>query len=61
MRIEDDGSGIAVGQREGVGVTSMRERAEELGGGFRISPAQPHGTVVEVEIPLTQEVEGSRQ
>ena len=32
MRIEDDGVGIAPGARAGVGLLSMRERAEELGG-----------------------------
>ena len=32
LRVRDDGGGLAAGRRPGVGLSSMRERAEELGG-----------------------------
>jgi two-component system NarL family sensor kinase len=36
----------------GVGLISMCERAEELGGAFAIHPRQAGGTEVEVRLPL---------
>lgn len=50
--VTDDGKGIADEYRAGVGLTSMRERAEELGGRFAIAPIQPKGTQLLVTIPL---------
>jgi signal transduction histidine kinase len=38
-------------QEEGIGLTSMRERAEELGGSFIITQAAPNGTVVRAVLP----------
>jgi two-component system, NarL family, sensor kinase len=38
--------------REGVGLTSMRERAEELGGPFHLAPAEPHGSIVRAFLPV---------
>ncbi len=52
IEIVDNGIGIADKYRAGVGLTSMRERAEELGGTFAIAPTQPHGTRLSVSIPL---------
>ncbi len=52
LTITDDGIGIGGLQAPGVGLTSMQERAEELGGTFRILPVQPHGTWLQVTIPL---------
>jgi signal transduction histidine kinase len=40
------------GYRAGVGITSMRERAVELGGSCVIEPRLPHGTLVRVALPL---------
>lgn len=51
LRVADDGIGTGSGASGGVGLRSMRERAEELGGSFRIDPAAHHGTVVEVYLP----------
>jgi signal transduction histidine kinase len=50
--VRDDGSGIPDGFRRGVGVTTMSERAAELGGLLTVSRVEPHGTVVEAELPL---------
>ena len=49
--ITDDGVGVAPGRHTGVGLSSMRERAAELGGRLTIEPNHPHGTVVAVELP----------
>ena len=37
IEVSDDGKGIEDTDRSGVGLTSMRERAEELGGTFTIN------------------------
>src|SRR5450755_227700 len=52
VEIVDDGIGLKTGYRAGVGLLSMRERAEELGGRWEISPSQGGGTKVSVNIPL---------
>jgi signal transduction histidine kinase len=39
--------------RPGVGISSMRERAEELGGTLAIEPNTPVGTRVIASIPLS--------
>lgn len=52
MRIADDGVGIQEDHRNGVGLASMRERAEELGGTLRLTVEVPRGTAVEVRLPL---------
>jgi two-component system, NarL family, sensor kinase len=44
--IEDDGVGLPEQYRAGVGITSMRERASELGGTCSISRRDPSGTTV---------------
>lgn len=54
LAIEDDGRGIPARYAPGVGVHSMRERTEELGGTFTIGPAAPRGTRVVVTIPLPE-------
>jgi signal transduction histidine kinase len=54
IEIIDNGIGITEKYRAGVGLTSMRERAEELGGTFAIAPIQPHGTRLSVSLPLLQ-------
>ncbi len=51
LEIRDDGCGIAPDERPGIGLTSMRERAEELGGRLSILPLAP-GTLVHAVIPL---------
>lgn len=51
IEIDDDGGGIATGQPGGVGLRSMRERAEELGGVCIIMPLPEGGTRVRVLLP----------
>jgi signal transduction histidine kinase len=53
VTVEDDGAGLAPGRVAGVGMVSMRERAEELGGRFAIGPRpEGPGTRIEVRLPL---------
>lgn len=49
--IADDGSGPAV-VVPGVGLTSLRVRAEELGGALDIGPADDTGTVLHLSLPV---------
>jgi two-component system NarL family sensor kinase len=49
--IHDDGVGIPDGYRAGVGITSMRERAAELGGTCVIEAEPTGGTVVRAWLP----------
>lgn len=57
ITIVDDGIGIAPDFLAGVGLTSMRERAEELGGDFDVAPIKPKGTRLSVCIPLVSEMQ----
>jgi signal transduction histidine kinase len=52
VQVVDDGCGLPHVRRYGVRITSMRERAEELGGRFSIDSALPRGTLIEVHLPL---------
>lgn len=63
IEIEDDGGGMAAGTRPGVGIRSMRERAEELGGALQIdSPAgeAARGTRVRAALPLERPAAAGR-
>lgn len=51
LEVTDDGLGIAAARPAGIGLISMRERAEELGGTFRIEPVASGGTRVEAWLP----------
>ena len=52
VEVVDDGSGWQAGARAGVGLASMRERAEELGGTLVLSAAPGGGSRVLASIPL---------
>jgi two-component system, NarL family, sensor kinase len=52
IEVRDDGTGPAVGWQPGVGVTSMRERAAELGGWCRFQPSPAGGGRVAALLPL---------
>jgi signal transduction histidine kinase len=52
ITIHDNGIGLPVDRNYGVGLTSMSERAQELGGTFAISTVAQEGTCVDVRIPL---------
>jgi signal transduction histidine kinase len=57
LRIEvtDDGTGLPAGHHAGVGLLSMRERAEELGGTCEISQAPGGGMRVRACLALSKE------
>jgi signal transduction histidine kinase len=55
LEIVDDGIGIPVERGAGVGLSSMRERASELGGSCVVEPAPKGGTRVLVRLPLPKE------
>jgi len=52
IEVSDDGKGLTEADRAGVGLTSMRERAEELGGTLMIRNAVPRGTQITARLPL---------
>jgi signal transduction histidine kinase len=61
LRVTDDGTGfdpLAV-QSPGIGLLTMRERVELLGGTLRIEPVLPHGTTIEATIPLLRASNGA--
>ncbi|WP_063819201.1 sensor histidine kinase [Herbidospora cretacea] len=53
LKIADDGIGLPEVRRAGVGTSSMRERAAELGGSCAITAPDTGGTVVTARFPLT--------
>ena len=58
VRLElcDDGDGFQVKERhDGVGLTGMRERAEEMGGELKIVSSRGKGTKITVVLPLNTE------
>jgi signal transduction histidine kinase len=58
LSVSDDGTGITAADRPGVGTTSMRERAEELGGHLTIA-SDAGGARVTAYLPLAKERAGS--
>ena len=52
IEVKDDGIGLPKISRHGIGLDSMRERAEELGGRLELSSSL-HGTRVSAEIPVS--------
>lgn len=59
ISIVDDGIGMPSEPSSGVGVTSMRERAVELGGDCAIAAAATHGTAVRAWLPVSRTSEAS--
>ncbi len=55
LEIVDDGVGIPAERSAGVGLSSMRERAAELGGSYVVEKATKSGTRVLVSLPLPKE------
>jgi signal transduction histidine kinase len=54
VRVEDDGFGIEPSAATGgLGMATMRERAEELGGTLTLSSSPSGGTIVSALIPVT--------
>lgn len=52
LQVRDDGVGIADGSRPGIGLASMRERAEALGGRFDVGTGAG-GTTVTMVLPTS--------
>ncbi len=55
LNIQDDGIGFAANpasETRGIGLLSMKERAELMGGRFRIQGGQGKGCAIEVEVPM---------
>lgn len=55
VAVDDDGVGLPEGYKPGVGMASMRERAEELGGACRIERRPESGVRVLARLPINQE------
>jgi two-component system NarL family sensor kinase len=55
LGIEDNGKGFDVNATsgQGIGLISMRERAQSLQGGFKLESVPDRGTVIRVSIPLS--------
>ena len=53
LAVDDDGVGLPDGYRPGVGMASMCERAEELGGGCRIERRAEGGTRLIARLPVS--------
>lgn len=52
IEVADDGAGLAPGHRLGVGLSSMLERATELGGSCTVEAAPTGGTRVRARLPV---------
>ena len=62
LTIRDDGRGFSTqrtrGRPRNLGIASMRERTELLGGHLKIKSEADRGTMISVDVPLRQIVEG---
>jgi two-component system, NarL family, sensor kinase len=54
LQVRDDGCGLPDQHRNGVGITSMRERTTELGGTLAITRAPAGGTLLHARLPLPE-------
>ncbi len=61
VEVKDNGQGLPPGVRRGVGLSSLHERAEELGGTCLIEAVPTGGTRVSAHLPLHREVNESTQ
>lgn len=55
IELADDGRGFGASQKEGFGITGLRERVRLLGGTLNLKSAPGHGTRLHVSIPLPRE------
>jgi signal transduction histidine kinase len=61
LEVTDDGRGLRPGWKHGVGLTSMRERAQELGGTCGISTLPTGGARVSAHLPWRQVEQNTSQ
>jgi signal transduction histidine kinase len=52
LTVADDGHGRLPQESSGLGLATMRERAEEVGGTLTLNPAPGHGVTVQADLPL---------
>lgn len=52
VTVNDDGVGLPPQVRSGIGMSSMRERAAELGGSCTVGPGPKGGTLVRAKLPV---------
>jgi signal transduction histidine kinase len=57
IRITDDGRGLPDNIRAGIGLTAMRERAEEIGGWFETTSQPDEGTTITAWLPIEEREE----
>jgi signal transduction histidine kinase len=53
LRVTDNGGGVFTGMGMGTGLSSMRARAESVGGAVAVLPRPGEGTTVEATVPVT--------
>jgi signal transduction histidine kinase len=60
LHIQDDGQGFdsEAGQGEGVGLTGMKERAEQMGVRLVVQSSPGNGTSVTLAVPVPPDAEG---
>lgn len=61
VEVADDGRGLPAVRRAGVGLRSMRERAEELGGTLSVNARPRGGTAVRATLPFAQPQDGASE
>lgn len=54
LTVQDNGLGLPMMRRPGVGLNSMRERAEEIGGRWVVATSRAGGTTVAAHFPIPQ-------
>lgn len=59
LEIADDGVGLPGDGKAGIGMRSMRERAEEVGGEFCVESKPNQGTRVVASFPLREKADGN--
>jgi signal transduction histidine kinase len=60
LEVTDDGIGLPPQHRDGVGLSAMRERADELGGTCAVEPISTGGTRVLARFPVAMEERDAR-
>ncbi len=54
LLIQDDGQGFGAPDQRGLGLLGMEERVTRLAGSFRVDSKPGHGTLLSIELPLSQ-------
>jgi signal transduction histidine kinase len=56
VQVSDDGVGLHQPHHDGIGMSSMRERAAELGGSFRVDTHPGRGATISANLPVPARV-----